>query len=88
MSISATEGAAPRHRGGAARRFHRAARHPPGAGSGDQCGVHAERRSVAKAKAIVAAFAAKPGAGAVAIDGVMYDRPHLAQAQALLARIG
>ena len=43
---------------------------------------------IEKAKAIVAAFAAKPGAGAVAIDGKMYDRPHLARAQALLARIG
>ncbi len=43
---------------------------------------------IEKAKAIVAAFAAKPGAGAVAIDGTMYDRPHLARAQALLARIG
>ncbi len=35
-----------------------------------------------KAKAIVAAFAAKPGAGTVGIDGKMYDRPHLARAQA------
>lgn len=43
---------------------------------------------IAKAKAVVAAFAAKPGAGAVGIDGKMYDRPHLARAQALLARIG
>jgi citrate lyase subunit beta / citryl-CoA lyase len=43
---------------------------------------------IEKAKAIIAAFAAKPGAGAVAIDGRMYDRPHLARAQALLARIG
>ena len=43
---------------------------------------------IEKAKAIVAAFAAKPGAGAVAIDGKMYDRPHLARAQALLARTG
>jgi citrate lyase subunit beta/citryl-CoA lyase len=41
-----------------------------------------------KAKAIVAAFAAKPGAGTVGIDGKMYDRPHLARAQALLARSG
>ncbi|HZD90817.1 MAG TPA: CoA ester lyase [Pseudolabrys sp.] len=41
-----------------------------------------------KAKAIVAAFAAKPGAGAVGIDGKMYDRPHLVRAQALLARTG
>jgi citrate lyase subunit beta/citryl-CoA lyase len=43
---------------------------------------------IEKAKAIVAAFAAKPGAGAVGIDGKMYDRPHLARAQALLARVG
>jgi citrate lyase subunit beta/citryl-CoA lyase len=43
---------------------------------------------IAKAKAVVAAFAAKPGAGTVGIDGKMYDRPHLLRAQALLARIG
>ena len=43
---------------------------------------------IAKAKAVVAAFAAKPGAGTVGIDGKMYDRPHLMRAQALLARIG
>jgi citrate lyase subunit beta/citryl-CoA lyase len=43
---------------------------------------------IEKAKAIVAAFAAKPGAGAVGIDGRMYDRPHLARAQTLLARTG
>jgi citrate lyase subunit beta/citryl-CoA lyase len=43
---------------------------------------------IAKAKAVVAAFAAQPGAGAVGIDGKMYDRPHLLRAQALLARIG
>jgi citrate lyase subunit beta/citryl-CoA lyase len=43
---------------------------------------------VEKAKAIVAAFAAKPGAGTVGIDGKMYDRPHLARAQALLASLG
>jgi citrate lyase subunit beta / citryl-CoA lyase len=43
---------------------------------------------IAKAKAVVAAFAAQPGAGTVGIDGKMYDRPHLARAQALLARIG
>jgi citrate lyase subunit beta/citryl-CoA lyase len=41
---------------------------------------------IAKAKAVVAAFAAQPGAGAVGIDGKMYDRPHLVRAQALLAR--
>ena len=40
-----------------------------------------------KAKAIVAAFAARPDAGAVGIDGKMYDRPHLARSQALLARV-
>jgi citrate lyase subunit beta/citryl-CoA lyase len=43
---------------------------------------------IEKAKAIVAAFAAKPGAGAVGIDGKMYDRPHLARAKALLERLG
>lgn len=43
---------------------------------------------IEKAKAIVAAFAAKPGDGAVGIDGKMYDRPHLARAQALLASTG
>jgi citrate lyase subunit beta/citryl-CoA lyase len=42
---------------------------------------------IEKAKAIVAAFAAKPGAGTVGIDGKMYDRPHLARAQALLASL-
>jgi citrate lyase subunit beta/citryl-CoA lyase len=42
--------------------------------------------AVAKAQAIVAAFAAQPGAGVVGIDGVMYDRPHLARAQRLLAQ--
>jgi citrate lyase subunit beta/citryl-CoA lyase len=40
---------------------------------------------IAKAKAVIVAFAAQPGAGAVGIDGKMYDRPHLARAQALLA---
>lgn len=40
---------------------------------------------IAKAKEIIAAFAAQPGAGAVGIDGKMYDRPHLVRAQALLA---
>jgi citrate lyase subunit beta/citryl-CoA lyase len=39
---------------------------------------------IEKAKAIVAAFAAKPGAGTVGIDGKMYDRPHLVRAQRLL----
>ena len=43
---------------------------------------------IAKAKAVVAAFAAQPGAGAVGIDGKMFDRPHLVRAQRLLARVG
>jgi citrate lyase subunit beta/citryl-CoA lyase len=45
------------------------------------------QEQIDKAKAIVAAFAAKPGAGTVGIDGKMYDRPHLARAQALLASL-
>jgi citrate lyase subunit beta/citryl-CoA lyase len=43
-------------------------------------------QAVARAQAIVAAFAAEPGAGVIGIDGVMYDRPHLAKAERLLAR--
>lgn len=42
---------------------------------------------IAKARTVIAAFAANPGAGAVGIDGKMFDRPHLARAQALLARM-
>jgi citrate lyase subunit beta / citryl-CoA lyase len=42
---------------------------------------------IERAKAIVAAFAAKPGAGTVGIDGKMFDRPHLVRAQALLANV-
>jgi len=42
--------------------------------------------AIARAQAIVDAFATVPGAGVVAIEGKMYDRPHLARAQALLAR--
>jgi citrate lyase subunit beta/citryl-CoA lyase len=42
--------------------------------------------AIAKARAVVAAFAAQPGAGVVAIEGVMYDRPHLTRAQQVLAR--
>ena len=43
---------------------------------------------IAKAKMVVAAFAAQPGAGTVGIDGKMFDRPHLLRAQALLERTG
>jgi citrate lyase subunit beta/citryl-CoA lyase len=42
--------------------------------------------AIAKAQAIIAAFAATPGAGVVGIGGVMYDRPHIAKAERLLAR--
>ncbi|MCM8556223.1 HpcH/HpaI aldolase/citrate lyase family protein [Sphingomicrobium sediminis] len=41
---------------------------------------------VARAKAIVDAFAADPGAGVLDVGGKMVDRPHLTQAQNLLAR--
>src|SRR6266436_3357567 len=44
--------------------------------------------AIARAQAIIAAFAATPGAGVVGIDGVMYDRPHLAKAERLLAHAG
>ncbi len=44
--------------------------------------------AIARAKAIVAAFAAAPGAGTIGIGGVMYDRPHLARAKQVLARAG
>jgi citrate lyase subunit beta/citryl-CoA lyase len=44
--------------------------------------------AIAKARAIVDAFAAAPGAGVVGLDGVMYDRPHLARAKRLLANAG
>jgi citrate lyase subunit beta / citryl-CoA lyase len=40
---------------------------------------------LARAQAIVDAFANNPGAGVVGIDGVMYDRPHLTKAQRLLS---
>jgi len=42
--------------------------------------------ALARAQAIVDAFAARPDAGVVGIGGVMYDRPHLVRAQQLLAR--
>ena len=42
--------------------------------------------AVARAQAVVDAFAANPGAGVVGIGGLMYDRPHLARAEQLLAR--
>jgi citrate lyase subunit beta/citryl-CoA lyase len=42
---------------------------------------------IAKAQAIVKAFADNPSSGVVAIGGVMYDRPHLTRAERLLARV-
>jgi citrate lyase subunit beta / citryl-CoA lyase len=42
--------------------------------------------ALAKARAIIAAFAANPEAGVVAIEGEMFDRPHLLRAQRLAAR--
>jgi citrate lyase subunit beta/citryl-CoA lyase len=42
--------------------------------------------ALARAQAIVDAFAKSPGAGVVGIGGVMYDRPHLARAETLIAR--
>jgi citrate lyase subunit beta/citryl-CoA lyase len=42
--------------------------------------------ALARAQAIVDAFAADPGAGVVGIGGVMYDRPHLVRATRLLGQ--
>ena len=42
--------------------------------------------AIARARSIIAAFAAKPGAGTIGVDGVMLDRPHRARAENLLAR--
>lgn len=43
---------------------------------------------VARARAIVAAFAANPTAGVLGVGGEMLDRPHLIRAERLLARLG
>ena len=42
--------------------------------------------AVAKARAVVDAFAANPGVGVVGVGGEMLDRPHLKRAERLLAR--
>jgi len=42
---------------------------------------------VARARAVIDAFAANPGAGVLTLDGKMIDRPHWIKAQALLARV-
>jgi citrate lyase subunit beta/citryl-CoA lyase len=39
---------------------------------------------IARARSIIAAFAAAPGAGVVSLDGQMVDRPHLVQARRIL----
>ena len=46
------------------------------------------KADIARARAIVDAFAAEPDAGVIAIDGRMYDIPHLKRARKLLARAG
>lgn len=43
---------------------------------------------IARARAVVEAFARNPGAGVVGVDGEMLDRPHLLRAERLLARAG
>jgi len=44
--------------------------------------------AIARAQAIVDAFARAPGSGVIGIDGAMVDRPHLRRAERLLARAG
>jgi citrate lyase subunit beta / citryl-CoA lyase len=44
--------------------------------------------AVAKARAVLAAFAAAPGAGVVSLDGEMLDLPHLTRARTVLRRAG
>jgi citrate lyase subunit beta/citryl-CoA lyase len=43
--------------------------------------------AIARARSIVAAFAATGNPGVLAVDGEMLDAPHLKAAQALLRRI-
>ncbi len=42
--------------------------------------------AIARAQAVIAAFAAAPGAGVVGLEGEMLDRPHLVRAERLLAQ--
>jgi citrate lyase subunit beta/citryl-CoA lyase len=44
--------------------------------------------AVARARAVIAAFAAAPGAGVVSLDGEMLDLPHWTRAKKTLARFG
>lgn len=43
--------------------------------------------ALARARAVIAAFAAAPGAGVIGLDGQMLDLPHLKRARRLLARL-
>jgi citrate lyase subunit beta/citryl-CoA lyase len=43
---------------------------------------------IARARAVVEAFAREPDAGVIGLGGEMYDRPHLERAKRLLARLG
>ncbi len=43
--------------------------------------------AVARARAIVDAFAAQPGVGVIGLDGEMLDMPHLKRAQRVLGRV-
>ena len=47
-----------------------------------------DAQAIARAQAIVDAFASAGDPGVVGIDGKMFDRPHLKRAQRLLARAG
>lgn len=44
--------------------------------------------TVARARAIIAAFDARPGQGVIGLDGEMLDMPHLKRAERLLRRLG
>jgi citrate lyase subunit beta/citryl-CoA lyase len=44
--------------------------------------------SIAKARAIVAAFEAAPNAGVIGLNGEMLDQPNLTKARRLLAGYG
>ena len=44
--------------------------------------------ALARARAVIDAFAQNPGAGVVGVDGEMLDRPHLKRAERLIARAG
>jgi citrate lyase subunit beta/citryl-CoA lyase len=43
--------------------------------------------AVARAQAIVEAFAQNPGAGVVGLEGEMIDQPHLKRSERLLRRL-